>query len=105
MHLNAATVRNLEVFANETDNTPTGSLYWVLNQTSTAFGARLLRRWVSRPLAQAAPIRERHEAVAALAGPASAGFEPILALLPKLPDLERAITRIYYGKCSTADFV
>ena len=34
---------NLEVLQNQTDGSVRGTLFWVLNETSTAFGARMLR--------------------------------------------------------------
>ena len=103
MLLTAATLRNLELFENQTDRGPRGSLYWVLNHTATAFGARLLRRWMSQPLAKAADVQARLEAVAALAGTAVPAFAPVRAVLKGLPDLERSLTSIFYGKCSPAD--
>jgi DNA mismatch repair protein MSH3 len=48
--LPATTVRNLELFRNTSDNTPNGTLLWLLDKTVTQFGARMLRKWISRPL-------------------------------------------------------
>lgn len=39
-----------EIYRNQTDYTTKGSLMWILDQTSTKFGARMLRSWVGRPL-------------------------------------------------------
>ena len=39
-----------EIYRNQTDYTTKGSLVWILDQTSTKFGARMLRSWVGRPL-------------------------------------------------------
>ena len=50
MLLAANTLSNLEVFRNETDFTVKGSLLWVLDNTKTKFGARMLKQWISRPL-------------------------------------------------------
>ena len=50
MLLAANTLTNLEIYRNNTDNSILGSLIWVLDQTKTKFGARLLRSWVGRPL-------------------------------------------------------
>lgn len=73
MLLNANTLKNLyvssvlwtfvwrsaftrrEIYRNETDFTSKGSLMWILDKTTTKFGARLLRSWVGRPL-----IDKRH---------------------------------------------
>jgi DNA mismatch repair protein MSH3 len=39
-----------EIYRNETDYTTKGSLMWILDRTTTKFGARLLKSWVGRPL-------------------------------------------------------
>jgi DNA mismatch repair protein MSH3 len=50
MTLNANTMANLEIYRNSTNYTEKHSLFWILNHTCTAFGKRLLKRWVGRPL-------------------------------------------------------
>lgn len=99
MLLDAQVLSNLEVVANEAEGTEQGSLVWLLKATKTAFGARLLRHWVAHPLLEKRRIVDRHEAVEELMD-APAAAEPIAALLKGLPDLERAVARIHYGKCA-----
>ena len=83
-----------------------GSLFSVINhQTMTPFGARRLRKWLASPLADPGKIRARLNAVEALNGRCNSAFEPIIAMLKRLPDLERNITGIFFRKCSTADFL
>ena len=50
MQLNAACLRNLEIFQNLTDGKETGSLFSVLDRTRTKFGCRLLKQWLGKPL-------------------------------------------------------
>jgi DNA mismatch repair protein MSH3 len=50
MLLGANTLANLELYRNETDSTVKGSLLWVLDNTKTRFGARMLKQWIARPL-------------------------------------------------------
>ncbi len=50
MLLGANTLANLELYRNETDGTVKGSLLWVLDNTKTKFGARMLKQWIARPL-------------------------------------------------------
>lgn len=68
--LDATTVRNLDlvepIFAGEESAT----LRHALDATLTPMGRRLLRAWILAPLTDAAALAARHEAVAALAGPA-----------------------------------
>lgn len=54
--------RQLEVLAS-TEGSEHGSLLWLLDQTMTAGGGRLMRRWVSRPLRDRGAIEERLDAV------------------------------------------
>ena len=52
VHINATTVRNLELFSNETNGEQTGSLYWVINQTASAnyraafYNAKMWRKFI-----------------------------------------------------------
>ena len=50
MLLGANTLANLELYRNETDYAVKGSLLWVLDNTRTKFGARMLKQWIARPL-------------------------------------------------------
>ena len=51
LKLNACTLRNLEVFRNQSDGGEKGTLVWMLDHTRTRFGGRRLRQWLARPLA------------------------------------------------------
>lgn len=46
--------------------TPSRTLYAQLNHCVTAFGKRLLKTWLARPLFHVESIKERQEAVASL---------------------------------------
>ena len=50
MVLSATTLHNLEIVANSTDGQLHGTLLWVMDHTSTPFGRRCLRQWITRPL-------------------------------------------------------
>lgn len=52
-----------------------GSLFHLVDRTSTGFGSRLLRHWISHPLTQIHMIQRRQAAVAELVD-AAAGEEP-----------------------------
>lgn len=64
--LDASTIRNLELFETIRGAEKKGSLYGLLDQTHSAAGARLLKRWMSEPLLKKEKIEERHQAVAEL---------------------------------------
>jgi DNA mismatch repair protein MutS len=61
--LDEAAVANLELVATLIGARKQGSLLAVLDETSTAPGARRLRRWLLYPLTEVAAIRRRHDAV------------------------------------------
>ena len=81
-----------------------GSLLWVLDQTRTAMGGRLLRGWIARPLLSPAAIERRLGAVEALVGD-SIGRDELRRDLREVTDLERLIGRIAYGTAGGRDLV
>ncbi len=89
--LDAATRRNLEL-----DTHPGGrnehTLLGVLDETVTPMGARLLRRWLNRPLRARDPLRLRHQAIGALID--SRGHESLRETLRSIGDLERILARV-----------
>lgn len=63
MLLDSTTIRNLELLHTAWDGSYQGSLLWVLDNTSTPMGGRLLRRWLLRPLRSKEKIEQRLQAV------------------------------------------
>lgn len=61
--LDESTIRNLELFASQHTGLEQGSFVQAIDMTVTSMGGRLLREWVSRPLAEAAAIEARLSAV------------------------------------------
>jgi len=89
--LDAATRRNLEL-----DSHPSGrtghTLLGVLDETVTPMGARLLRRWLNRPLRSRERLRRRHQAIGMLID--SRRHEPLREQLRGIGDLERILARV-----------
>ncbi|MFC5435488.1 DNA mismatch repair protein MutS [Rhodanobacter umsongensis] len=89
--LDAATRRNLEL-----DTHPSGrtehTLLGVIDDTVTPMGARLLRRWLTRPLRSRDLLRHRHQAIGMMLD--SRRHEPLRELLRGVGDLERILTRV-----------
>ncbi len=99
--LDAATRRNLELTRNLSggiDNT----LSWVLDNTATAMGSRMLQRWIHQPLRNHVDIKARHQSVSELID--SLSYEPILELLKKLGDVERIMARLALRTARPRDF-
>ncbi len=102
MELDLTTRRNLELTATLRGKEKRGSLLWVLDQTKTAMGGRLLRSWLERPLLNVAAIQRRLSAVEALSKDTVAREELSVAL-SGINDMERLIGRIVYGSAGGRD--
>lgn len=102
MLLNGTTLNSLEIYQNSTDHSVKGSLFWCLDKTRTRFGQRLLRKWVGRPLLDAAKLEERLAAVDELNDSNNSMMvSKLKTLLSRMKtDLEKSLIRIYYGKAS-----
>ncbi|KAI0086630.1 muts domain V-domain-containing protein [Irpex rosettiformis] len=100
MLLNGNTLTNLEIYRNETDFTKRGSLMWILDHTTTRFGARMLKSWVGRPLVDKEALNARVNAVEEILTTQSPKLTVLRQILRGLPDLARGLCRIQYGKCT-----
>jgi DNA mismatch repair protein MutS len=97
--LDAITRRNLELVRTMRQGERQGSLLGALDETVTAMGTRLLRRWLAQPLRQLGPITARQEVVAELvADPARR--QHLRQALKGIADIERLLGRI---ACATAN--
>jgi len=101
--LGAGTRRNLELF-DSIAGERSGTLYYVLNQTVTAMGARKLADWLNFPLMELAAIDARLDAVAELVA-AGETLAVLREQLDGVPDLERIIGRVATLKASPRDVV
>ncbi|MBI9048300.1 MAG: DNA mismatch repair protein MutS [Anaerolineaceae bacterium] len=63
MMLDSTTRRNLELTETMRDGQARGSLLYILDQTVSPMGKRLLRQWVSKPLLDIDRINQRQDAV------------------------------------------
>ncbi len=89
--LDAATRRNLELTQGLTGQ-DSHTLAAVMDQTVTSMGARLLRRWIGRPLRDRAAIEERLTSIDTLI--ATASDAPLRTLLRGIGDIERILARV-----------
>lgn len=91
--MNTAARRNLELLATSKSNQYEGTLLWVLNQTATSMGTRLLRQWISQPLTHLPEIHSRLEGVEELVNVPGIR-EDLRRILPDIYDLERLSTKV-----------
>ena len=85
--------RNLELTENIKDKTKKGSLLWVLDNTSTAMGSRMLRKWIEQPLINREKILYRLDGVEELYENINL-LEDIKIALKDIYDIERIIGKI-----------
>jgi len=103
--LDYTTLRHLEILEPLHHDAPrNASLYGVINRTVTPMGARMLRNWLSQPLAAVEPIRRRQEAVQTFIGN-SAGLDSFRAQLTNVRDLERTLGRLSTGSGNARDLI
>ena len=98
------TRRNLEVTKTIRDHSFKGSLLWVLDQTKTSMGGRLLREWVNQPLLNLQIIKDRQAAVAELYNDLILR-EEIKAFLKDIYDIERLTAKVASGTANARDLV
>ena len=92
MQIDAATRRNLEISASLSGGRE-GSLLSVVDRTATAAGGRLLERRLSSPSCQLPVIHRRQEQVRFWLDQ-SAQRETIRSHLRRIPDIDRALSRL-----------
>lgn len=101
--LDAMTRRNLELVESLRGGVE-ATLLQVLDRTQTAMGGRLLRRWILRPLRDAAAVDSRLEAVEALHEDPERR-RAVRETLRRIRDLERLGSRASAGKSTPRDLL
>ena len=102
MELDYVTLRNLELTESLRSGEKKGSLLWVLDQTKTPMGGRLLRSWVERPLLNPTAIRRRLAAVQELYADNVLRSE-LIYRLREIGDMRRLSGRCVYGTANGRD--
>ena len=102
VQIDASTRRNLEI-TQALSGGREGSLLAAVDRTMTAAGARLLERRISSPSRDLATIKARLEAVRFLLN-AAALREALRADLRRVPDIDRALSRLALDRGGPRDF-
>lgn len=102
MVLDEATLANLELLPNSQNKNIGGTLFEVINRTKTSMGARLLKRWLLKPLIEVKPILKRQKLVN------NFYKEPLMLadireVMKGMPDLERILTKVVLGSRNPRD--
>lgn len=102
LHLDAATQRHLELFTNNQGERQ-NSLLASIDQTASAMGSRLLKRWLGRPLRDHAKLEQRQQAISVLIEKKQdISLHP---LLRQVCDVERIIARVALKSARPRDLV
>lgn len=104
MIIDSSTRRNLELVETLREKQKRGSLLWVLDQTKTAMGARLLRSYVEQPLIEKKEIEKRQDAIAEL-NQSIITREELREYLNPIYDLERLVSRVTYLSANPKDLL
>ncbi|CAM4430606.1 DNA mismatch repair protein MutS [Paenibacillus endophyticus] len=102
MILDHYTRRNLELTETVRDRSKKGSLLWLLDRTQTSMGARLLRRWIDKPLLSSTAVEARLDAVETLYLNLILR-DDIRSELQPIYDLERLVGRVAFGSANGRD--
>ena len=96
MMLDGAARRNLELVETSRDRKKQGSLFWIIDKTSTAMGVRKLRKWLDYPSLEEKVINDRLDAVEYLISHPDER-DQIRKTLAQMWDIERIAGRCAYG--------
>ncbi|MDN4607389.1 DNA mismatch repair protein MutS [Sporosarcina highlanderae] len=102
LSIDANSMRNLELIKSIRNGSKEGTLFWLLDETATAMGARKLRIWIHQPLADKTAIEDRLELVSDLIEDYFLR-EELKMSLKEVYDLERLSGRISMGNASGRD--
>lgn len=104
MVLDPFTRRNLELTETIRSRKVEGSLLGILDRTTTAMGARLLRTWISQPLLEISRLNARLDAVEALTADEALRVE-LREALKRIADIERLTNRLLVGRAGPRDLL
>ena len=104
LNVDSVSLANLEVLKSIKHQTTYGSLYWLLNETLTPMGSRLLTQWLMRPSTHLPTIRIRHGFIDTLLKN-FLSLESIRTLLKDVYDIPRIVMRIQFMQVNARDLL
>ncbi|WP_144474960.1 DNA mismatch repair protein MutS [Cytobacillus oceanisediminis] len=96
--------RNLELTETIRSTAKKGTLLWLLDETMTAMGGRMLKQWINRPLIDKTEIGRRQELVQLFVGQFFERQE-LREKLKDVYDLERLAGRVAFGNLNPRDLM
>ena len=98
------TTRNLELVENIRSKERTFSLLWLLDNTKTSLGARLLKRWIEKPSVNIETLNTRYDIISKMHD----NFietQDVRNYLKQVYDIERLSTRIAFDTANAKDML
>lgn len=104
LQIDAYSRLNLELTRTIRSDEKYGSLYWLLDNTKTAMGGRLLKQWISKPSSDINEIIARQEMIQSFIDNFMIRND-VRVMLDEVYDLERLIARISFGNANGRDLL
>ena len=104
LQMDYATKTSLDLTENARTGKKHGSLFWLMDETKTAMGGRLLRSWIQHPLINKDRITKRQDVVQVFL---DSFFErsDLSDSLRGVYDIERLASRVSFGKTNPKDLL
>ena len=104
LQIDQTTLRSLEILRTIRGETAKGSLIESIDETLTAMGGRMMRRWICMPLCEAGAIELRQDAVEEFVNDTDKR-KAVRDILKNTADLERIVARISTFRVSPRDLL
>ncbi|MBJ8350115.1 DNA mismatch repair protein MutS [Streptococcus zalophi] len=104
LQMTYTTKSSLDLLENARTNKKNGSLFWLLDNTKTAMGMRLLRQWIDRPLINQQKIVRRQDIIQVFLEQFIERSD-LTESLKGVYDIERLASRVSFGKANPKDLI
>lgn len=104
MQIDSFSRNNLELIRTIRSEDSYGTLFWLLDQTQTNMGSRLLKKWISKPLCDFKEIKNREDIVESLIENYLIR-DDLIKDLKDIYDLERLVAKINFGSSNGRDLL
>ncbi|MGT2933685.1 DNA mismatch repair protein MutS [Streptococcus catagoni] len=104
LQMSFATKNSLDLVENSRTKKKHGSLYWLLDETKTAMGMRLLKTWIDRPLVKKEAILDRQNIIQVFLDNFIERSD-LSDSLKGVYDIERLTSRVAFGKVNPKDLL
>ena len=104
LQMSYSTKVSLDLLENTRTGKKHGSLYWLLDDTKTAMGMRMLRSWIDKPLINKEAILER-QAIVQVFLEHFFEWTDLTESLKGVYDIERLASRVSFGKANPKDLL